>query len=145
VIWLLILSLAGVGLLAVFCALALGDTWFELRWRQDEEARVTGPMPLYVRRLPDGRGVALDLEPFAQHVVHDLVAKVRQDDDTWDRLAQAHAGDSVDVDRLVSDLTREVSTRLPLYGAKADELAARLRAAAPVVSLAEERAKRGAA
>jgi hypothetical protein len=142
VIWLLILSLAGIGLLAVLYALALGDTWFEWKHRQDEAERVTGPIPLYVRRIPTG--VVLDLEPFAQHVVHDIVTAVREDDAVWDQFAQAAAGDPVDVDRLSAELTDRVSTRLPLYGQRAAELGERLRAMAPAEP-SQEWAKRGAA
>jgi hypothetical protein len=104
---------------------------------------VSGPFRISVEPIPTG--VTLDVEPFVQHLVHDVIAALLTD--TYaDRLAELYDAQPRDphaVERagelrfesLVADLVETVSTRMPVYGLQALALAGRIeQLAVPVVA-----------
>ncbi|MGW2708649.1 hypothetical protein ACWC4J_06605 [Streptomyces sp. NPDC001356] len=105
---------------------------------------VDGPFRITVEPIPTG--VTLDVEPFVQHIVEDVVRALLTDDVYADRLAElydAQPKDPYAVERagdlrgesLVADLVAIVSTRLPVYGLQALRLAGRIeQLAAPAVA-----------
>ncbi|MFJ7070140.1 hypothetical protein [Streptomyces sp. NPDC101115] len=93
----------------------------------------TGPIPIYVRTLP--AGVVLDLEALTRLVVGDVLDALLDGDSTdlWDQLLElASPGtaptpeDRLPYESLVSELTERASSRVPLYGTRALELADQL-------------------
>lgn len=122
---------------------------------QSDDAQLSGPMPVYVKKIP--AGVVLDLEVFTEKVVGDVIdVLLDESNGAYDRLAQlaetlperwaTRREDRLPYEDLVSDLTEHVSTRVPLYGTKALELAELLRAACPtVLPVPAQRGKGGAA
>ncbi|MFD7978852.1 hypothetical protein [Streptomyces sp. NPDC059071] len=92
----------------------------------------TGPIPIYVRTLP--AGVVLDLEALTRLVVGDLIDALLdgQSTDLWDLLhevadektAPVHA--KFDREHLEQELTERASSRVPLYGTRALDLADQL-------------------
>ncbi|MCU8589357.1 hypothetical protein [Streptomyces sp. A13(2022)] len=105
---------------------------------------VSGPFRITVEPIPTG--VTLDVEPFMQHAVHDVVAALLNDDTYADRFAElqdSQARDPHVIERagdlrfetLVADLVAVVSTKLPVYGVQALALAGHIeQLAAPVVA-----------
>lgn len=100
-----------------------------------EQTPVTGPFPIDVESIPTG--VTLDVEKFVLTVVGDVVELLLSDEyaDRFDEVAAAAPSDPHTVQRpsdlhfesLVADLTAEVGTKLPVYGAQVMRLAERLR------------------
>ena len=96
---------------------------------------VTGPYPLYVRRIPTG--AMLDVEHYLIAVIEtiadnpdllDLLMEIEEDR----RNARAHRHDGWEPEELlVEKLTAALGYELPLYGPAVEQLADRLRAVAP--------------
>ncbi|MFC8873183.1 hypothetical protein [Streptomyces ardesiacus] len=115
---------------------------------------MTGPFRITVEPIPTG--VTLDVGAFVEHVVHDVVAALLNDDTYADRFAElqdSQARDPHMIERagdlrfetLVADLVAIVSTKLPVYGLQALALAGHVeQLAAPVVA-ALQAAEGGAA
>ncbi|MFF9197297.1 hypothetical protein ACF09L_19025 [Streptomyces sp. NPDC014779] len=92
----------------------------------------TGPIPIYVRSIP--AGTVLDLEAFTRLVVGDVLDALLdgQSTDLWDLLhevadektTRVHA--KFDREQLEQELTERASSRVPLYGTRAVELADQL-------------------
>lgn len=111
---------------------------------------VTGPMRLYVRRVPDG--VFLGLEEYLVHVIQTLA----DDDDLLDQLmeiaedrqnARNHKRDGWAPEKLlVERLAQLIGHEVPVRGAALAGLADRLRAAvpAPAVVIPQQRTQGGA-
>ncbi|MGW1587278.1 hypothetical protein [Streptomyces sp. NPDC002386] len=106
---------------------------------------VDGPFRITVEPIPTG--VTLDVEPFVQHVVEDVVRTLLTSERHADRLAELYdaqprdphaierAGD-LRGEQLVADLVALVSTKLPVYGWQALTLAHRIeQLARPAVGL----------
>ncbi|MFJ3097405.1 hypothetical protein [Streptomyces hydrogenans] len=98
---------------------------------------ITGPIPIYVETIPSG--VALDMEALTRLVVADVIDALLRPEDTslWDQLhALAEEPAATDTrlphEELVEQLVEATSSKVPLYGAKALELAQRLARAAGV-------------
>ncbi|MGY0023702.1 hypothetical protein ACVHNB_32630 [Streptomyces sp. YJ-C3] len=94
---------------------------------------VTGPLPIYVRRIPTG--VLLDLEAYFEHVVTtiaddpdllDLFMEIAED-----RGASGEHDGHAPEKLLVEQLGERVGFTVPVYGGKVEALAERLRALAP--------------
>ncbi|SFK75104.1 hypothetical protein [Streptomyces pini] len=102
--------------------------------RDEKTVLLSGPHRVYVESIP--AGVTLDVEPFAQTIVQDVVELLLGDEfgERFDELVDAQGSDphAVQVpadlrfEQLVADLTAHVSTRLPLYGGQVRRLAERL-------------------
>ncbi|MCT9139035.1 hypothetical protein [Streptomyces violarus] len=104
---------------------------------------VDGPYAITVAPIPTG--VTLDVEPFVQRVVADVVEALLTDRFA-DRLAELHEPQPRDphaierpsdlpFESLVADLVAEVSTRMPVYGLQALRLAGRIeQLAAPAIA-----------
>ncbi|MFE6103226.1 hypothetical protein ACFVQ4_25160 [Streptomyces laurentii] len=96
----------------------------------------TGPVPVYVRTIPTG--VVLDLEALTRLVVGDVLDALLSGEDTdlWDLLHEiadpqtAPLHTRFDREHLEQQLTERASSRVPLYGTRALELADRLTQAA---------------
>ncbi|GGQ80986.1 hypothetical protein [Streptomyces flaveolus] len=103
---------------------------------------VTGPFRVSVEPIPTG--VTLDVGAFVQHVVHDVVMALLNDDtyaDRFDALQDMHPQDpyrperALPVEELVADLVAVAGTKLPVYGLQALALAGRIeQLAVPVVA-----------
>ncbi|MEV6836811.1 hypothetical protein AB0N17_20265 [Streptomyces sp. NPDC051133] len=117
----------------------------------DQNTPVDGPYRITAEPFPTG--VTLDVEPFVQRVVTDVVEALLTDRflDRFDGLVDMQARDPHLIERpgdlpfegLVDDLVAVVRTRLPVYGRQCANLAERLlvlRLAGQVRSLAERRA-----
>lgn len=111
---------------------------------------VDGPYRITVEPLPTG--VTLDVEPFVQRVVADVVEALLRDEfaDRFDALHEPQASDPHAVERptdlrfeqLVADLVAAVSTRMPVYGLQALRLAGRIeQLAAPAISALQAQAE----
>lgn len=94
---------------------------------------ITGPMPFYTRRVPDG--VLVDLEEYFTYVV----TTIADDDDAFalfmdlveDR-ATAREHDGWEPEKLLMErLAEQVGYEIPVRGVALARLADRLRAAAP--------------
>lgn len=108
-----------------------------------DQVPVSGPFRISVEPIPTG--VTLDVEPFVQHVVEDVVAALLTDTFA-DRLAELYDAQPKDphaieragelrFESLVADLVKTVSTRMPVYGLQALALAGRIeQLAVPVVT-----------
>ncbi|CAL9594326.1 hypothetical protein SUDANB1_05291 [Streptomyces sp. enrichment culture] len=104
---------------------------------------VDGPYRITVEPIPTG--VTLDVEPFVQRVVADVVEALLTDKyaDRLDALHEQQPRDPHVVERpsdlpfesLVADLVAEASTRMPVYGLQALRLAGRIeQLAAPAIA-----------
>jgi len=111
---------------------------------------ITGPMPFYTRRIPDG--VLLDLEPYFTHVIETLA----DDPDALALLLEiaedrgaAREHDGWEPEKLLMErLAEQVGYEVPVRGDALARLAKRLKAAvptAPVVSIPQQRTEGGAA
>lgn len=111
---------------------------------------VDGPYRITVEPLPTG--VTLDVEPFVQRVVADVVEALLRDEfaDRFDALHEQQPRDPHAVERpadlpfesLVADLVAAVSTRMPVYGLQALRLAGRIeRLAAPAIAALQAQAE----
>lgn len=102
--------------------------------------------PFRIKVEPSPAGVVLDVEPFVESVVHDVVEALLTD--TYaDRLAAVYDAQPRDpyavehmgelrFESLVADLVAKVSTKLPVHGLDTVELAGRIiRVATPAVGL----------
>jgi hypothetical protein len=110
----------------------------------DPTTPVDGPYRITVEPIP--AGVTLDVEPFVQRVVHDVVAALLNDDTYADRLAALYEAQSRDphaierpgdlpFESLVADLVAVAGGKLPVYGLQALRLAGRIeQLAAPAVA-----------
>ncbi|KAJ3617289.1 hypothetical protein Zmor_008831 [Zophobas morio] len=113
---------------------------------------VTGPFRITVEPIPTG--VTLDVGAFVEHVVHDVVAALLNDDtyaDRFDALQDMQPQDphqperSLPFEELVADLVAVAGTKMPVYGLQALALAGHVeQLAAPVVA-ALQAAEGGAA
>jgi hypothetical protein len=112
---------------------------------------VDGPYRITTEPIPTG--VTLDVEPFVQRVVTDVVEALLTDRflDRFDGLVDMQARDPYLIERpqdlpfegLVDDLVAEVRTKLPVYGRQCGRLAERLLTlslAGQLQSLADRRA-----
>ncbi|WP_405991055.1 hypothetical protein [Streptomyces sp. NBC_00986] len=112
---------------------------------------VDGPYRITTEPIPTG--VTLDVEPFVQCVVTDVVEALLTDRflDRFDGLVDMQGRDPHLIERpsdlpfegLVDDLVAEVRTKLPVYGRQCTNLAERLltlQFAGQVRSLADRRA-----
>ncbi|MDX3753690.1 hypothetical protein [Streptomyces sp. AK08-02] len=112
---------------------------------------VDGPYRITTEPIPTG--VTLDVEPFVQRVVTDVVEALLTDRflDRFDGLVDMQARDPHLIERpqdlpfegLVDDLVAEVRTKLPVYGRQCGRLAERLLVlslAGQLRSLADRRA-----
>ncbi|MFE9624249.1 hypothetical protein [Streptomyces sp. NPDC006527] len=117
----------------------------------DPTTPVDGPYRITTEPIPTG--VTLDVEPFVQRVVTDVVEALLSDRflDRFDGLVDMQARDPHLIERpsdlpfegLVDDLVAEVRTKLPIYGRQCGRLAERLLVlslAGQVRSLADRRA-----
>ncbi|WP_372352599.1 hypothetical protein [Streptomyces sp. KL116D] len=94
---------------------------------------VTGPFPIYLRRIPTG--VVLDLEAYFEHVVttiaddEELLALLLEfaDDRGSAGAYDGHAPEKL----LVEQIGDRVGFSVPVYGEKVQALAERLRSLAP--------------
>lgn len=104
---------------------------------------VDGPFRITVEQIPTG--VTLDVTPFVQHVVEDVVKALLTDRfaDRLDALYEPRPRDPNAVEQpgdlpfesLVADLVDVVSTKVPVYGLQALALAGRIeQLAAPTVA-----------
>ncbi|WP_330349751.1 hypothetical protein [Streptomyces sp. NBC_00582] len=104
---------------------------------------VDGPYRITVEPIPTG--VTLDVEPFVQRVVTDVIEKLLTDAfaDRLTALYDMQARDPHLIERpqdlpfegLVDDVTAVVRTRLPVYGLQALRLAGRIeQLATPAIS-----------
>lgn len=111
---------------------------------------VDGPYRITVEPLPTG--VTLDVEPFVQRVVADVVEALLRDEfaDRLDALYEQRPRDrhaieqpgDLPFEQLVADLVAEVSTRMPVYGLQALRLAGRIeQLAAPAISALQAQAE----
>ncbi|WP_086710288.1 hypothetical protein [Streptomyces antimycoticus] len=108
---------------------------------------VTGPTPIYVRRIPGG--AVLDVEHYLTRVITsiaddpDLLATLLEIADERGAATgyDGHRPESLLVERLSADLGYE----LPLYGGEVARLADRLRDVTPMVSVPAQRAAEGGA
>ncbi|MFI8104746.1 hypothetical protein [Streptomyces sp. NPDC086023] len=109
---------------------------------------MTGPIPVYVRRIP--AGAELDMSALTAHVVSDVIDALIDPESTelWD-LLQAVANpparaegdtDQLDRERLETALVARASSRVPLYGPAVARLVERLLAVAGVVLPKQRRA-----
>jgi len=102
----------------------------------DDRTPITGPIPIYVETIPSG--VALDMEALTRLVVADVLENLLgEDTSSWDRLQELAQGTTASDTRLpfeelVETLVEATSSKVPLYGTKALELAQRLARAAGV-------------
>ncbi|MEU9861285.1 hypothetical protein AB0D99_10435 [Streptomyces sp. NPDC047971] len=101
----------------------------------DDRTPVTGPIPIYVETTP--AAVVLDMAALTRLVVGDVLDALLHPEDTtaWDRLHELADGPAVSDDRLpyeelVAQLAAAASSKVPLYGTKALELAEHLTQAA---------------
>lgn len=112
---------------------------------------VDGPYRITTEPIPTG--VTLDVEPFVQGVVTDVVELLLSDEfaDRFDGLVNMQARDPRLIERpqdlpfegLVDDLVAAVRTKMPVYGRQCTRLAERLLVlslAGQVRSLADRRA-----
>ncbi|MCX4969358.1 hypothetical protein OHA98_41775 [Streptomyces sp. NBC_00654] len=112
---------------------------------------VDGPYRITTEPIPTG--VTLDVEPFVQGIVTDVVEALLTDRflDRFDGLVDMQARDPHLIERpqdlpfegLVDDLVAEVRTKLPVYGRQCGRLAERLLTlslAGQLQSLADRRA-----
>jgi len=101
----------------------------------DPNVPVDGPFRITVEPLP--AGVALDVEPFVQHVVQTVVETLLRDDTYADRLGElyealptdphlVHLPSDLPVEQFVADLVAVTGTRMPVYGVQALRLAGRI-------------------
>lgn len=99
----------------------------------NDRTPITGPIPIYVRQIP--AGIVLDLDALTRLVVGDVLDALLDGDSTdlWDQLLELAADgtaptpeDRLPYEALVSELTERASSRVPLYGGRASELADRL-------------------
>ncbi len=99
--------------------------------------RITGPIPIYLTTTPTA--VVLDLDALTRLVVGDVLDVLLHPEDTtaWDRLHELAnpttaptAEGRLPYEELVDALAEQASSRVPLYGTKALDLADRLRALA---------------
>ena len=109
----------------------------------DQTTPVDGPYRITVESIPTG--VTLDVEPFVQGVVEDVIEALLTDTFA-DRLAELYDAQPRDphaieragelrFESLVADLVETVSTRMPVYGLQALRLAGRIeQLAAPAVA-----------
>lgn len=114
---------------------------------------VDGPYRITVEPIPTG--VTLDVEPFVQRVVTDVVEALLTDKyaDRLDGLYEAQSRDPHLIERpadlpfesLVADLVAEVRTMLPVYGLQALRLAGRIEQIAAPSIAALRAVERGAA
>lgn len=96
---------------------------------------VSGPFPIDVESIP--AGVTLDVEKFVLTTVVDVLDKLLGDEfgERFDEVRDASPSDPHAVQRpadllfesLAADLTAEVGTKMPVYGAQVLRLAERLR------------------
>ncbi|MFD9212051.1 hypothetical protein ACFVY9_02825 [Streptomyces sp. NPDC059544] len=109
----------------------------------DQTPPVDGPFRITVEPIP--AGVTLDVEPFVQRVVADVVEALLTDRyaDRLEDLHEPRPRDPHVVERpgdlrfesLVADLVAESSTRMPVYGLQALRLAGRIeQLATPAIS-----------
>ncbi|MER5769584.1 hypothetical protein [Streptomyces sp. NPDC001985] len=106
---------------------------------------VSGPIPIYIDSTPSGP--VLDLSALTSLAIADVLEALLDpaDADLWDRLVdlatetRAPAEGRLPFEELVADLTGRASSRVPLYGTKARELAERLIAAAGPRAVTSER------
>lgn len=109
----------------------------------DQNTPVDGPYRITTEPIPTG--VTLDVEPFVQRVVQDVIEALLTDKyaDRLDALYEAQPRDPHVIERpadlpfesLVADLVAEVRTKLPVYGLQALALAGRIETlAAPAVA-----------
>lgn len=95
---------------------------------------VDGPFRITVEPIP--AGVTLDVEPFVEKVVAEVIEKLLTDRyaDRLDALHEPQPRDPHAIERpgdlrtesLVADLVAEVSTRIPVYDVQALRLAGRI-------------------
>jgi hypothetical protein len=99
----------------------------------DDLDRITGPIPIHIRTTPTA--IVLDMEALTRLIVGDVLDALLDPSDTgaWDRLhelADTEAAPTPEgrlpYEELVAELTERCSSRVPLYGTKARELADRL-------------------
>ncbi|MFF9200012.1 hypothetical protein ACF09L_32875 [Streptomyces sp. NPDC014779] len=103
----------------------------------NDRTPITGPIPLHVETTPTA--VVLDMQALTRLVVADVLDALLNPEDTgtWDRLQalaeQPAATDTrLPFEELVEQLADAASSKVPLYGTKALELAELLsRAAGP--------------
>ncbi|MFI1467600.1 hypothetical protein [Streptomyces wuyuanensis] len=109
----------------------------------DQNTPVDGPYRITTEPIPTG--VTLDVEPFVQGVVQDVIEALLTDKyaDRLDALYELQPCDPHVIERpgdlpfesLVADLVAEVRTKLPVYGLQALALAGRIETlAAPAVA-----------
>ena len=112
---------------------------------------LTGPMPIYTRRVPDG--VYMDLEEYFIHVITTIADNPELlgmlDDIVTDRaISRKHDGWEPEA-LLLEKLAGEVGYEVPVRGEALTRLAARLIAAAPApapaVAIPAQRTEGGAA
>lgn len=98
-----------------------------------EQPPVTGPIPIYVNRLPGG--AQLDLGALTALVVSDVLDALLDPADSglWDLLAEVanpvatpEGTESLDREELERRLGERASSKIPLYGEGAKRLAATL-------------------
>jgi hypothetical protein len=101
----------------------------------NDRTPITGPIPIYVETTPTA--VVLDMAALTRLVVGDVLDALLHPEDTgaWDRLQELADGPKATDDRLpyeelVEQLADAASSKVPLYGTKALELAERLNQAA---------------
>ncbi|WP_228975025.1 hypothetical protein [Streptomyces sp. DH12] len=106
--------------------------------------RITGPIPIDINRIP--AGVVLDMTALTRLIVGDVLDALLDPDDTgaWDRLHELAEGvpatdGRLPYEELEAELVDRASSRVPLYGARARELAERLYAAAGVRRIPTQR------
>lgn len=108
---------------------------------------ISGPYPVYLRRIPGG--VMVDLESYLTAMIEtladnpdllDLLMEIAEDRGE----SRSHDGWEPEA-LLVEKLTTALGYELPVYGDAVARLAARLSAAAPVVGIPQQRTERGAA
>ncbi|MEU0675426.1 hypothetical protein ABZ330_21545 [Streptomyces sp. NPDC006172] len=112
---------------------------------------VDGPYRITVEPIPTG--VTLDVEPFVQRVVHDVIKALLADDGYADRLAELYEAQERDpflierpgdlpFESLVADLVAVAGGKLPVYGLQALRLAGRIeQLAVPVVTALQAQAE----
>ncbi|MFI8853627.1 hypothetical protein ACIGW3_26025 [Streptomyces sp. NPDC053499] len=100
----------------------------------ERECVMSGPHPIYVDAMP--AGAVLDVEAFVTGVVQDAVEALLSDEfaDRLAELAEVQPSDphavqvpsDLHMESLVSDLVKQVETRMPLYGGQVQRLASAL-------------------